>query len=142
MPPRQLGTSLEAQVASLRADVNKLLFKLDQSKQVPPVADTSPQEPLTFSYPGAVASGVPSPRWYADEPRAFSRARLSADTSGGGDLSVDVNVDGSTIITLTLGSGENTVEFAAVFIVGAGSYVSVATTAVAGQEEVSVELYR
>lgn len=105
------------------------------------ILDALDARPVIFSYPGVVEAGVVSPRWYAEGLRRFAATRITAATAGAGDLTVNLNLNGTLVVTVTLGSAANTAAFASPFEVVAGDYLDVETTAVDGQANVTVQVH-
>lgn len=140
--PSRLPRSEWEQIARLRRDVNELQFRLDHAKQVPPVEATAGAWVLIFSMPDTPNLGLASPPFYGKDPLNLVAARISAATAGGGDFSVDVNVDGSLFTTLTLPSAGNTLTIPLTLSKSPDVPLELVVADVNGQENVSVEFYQ
>lgn len=133
LPPSQSGT------LNGPAGLIARLERLERGIKQPEPSTTKGTVALSFSYPGIVISGTPSPRWYADRSVSIGTIRISAATAGSGDCTVAVYHNGAFVLYVTVGGGENTALFAAVFTIAADDYIEVATTAASGQGDVSVQ---
>lgn len=119
--------------------LKELERRLNVGQVIPPSTGlTTP--PCNF--PGLVANGVVSPRFYGPSGQmlSYDTCRISANTPAAGTLSVAVKLNGSTVLTVSLVSSAATAVFASAFSKGDGQYLTCETTAVGGQLDVSVEL--
>lgn len=137
MPPIRLSPQDSQSTSDLRRDVNEILFRLDRSKQVATV-DPERQRPCIFSFPGIAVSGVRSGKWKNKNGDRFTLATVTCDATGGSDCDVAILLNGSTLLTVTLGSGIDYAEYVAEFTIGSTDVIQVETTAAGGQTEVTV----
>jgi hypothetical protein len=100
---------------------------------------------LIFSYPGVVANNVESGPFYPAPASSviFIFCRVSATTTGSGDTTIELRVNGSPLDSVTLPSGSVTVIKAIAIPLAADTdFLTVKTTALGtGLADVVVEMY-
>lgn len=94
-----------------------------------------------FSFPDLVEVGAQSPVWWAAQPISYGSAQISCRVSGGGNGIFLLYYNGSGFMYLTLGPGEFTHVYTAVFSIQAGDSFFADCTAIDGQGTVSIQLH-
>lgn len=133
MPGVPLPPGMEQPISHGFARTERLERKIVQ------LGSLGQQPPITFTYPGLLATGIESPPYYPNRNLLIVTVRVSLLANASVDHVIEVRVDGSGIVQYTLPSGSNTVVSASAIVVGTGSYVTVKTITVA-DSNLSIEL--
>lgn len=115
-----------------------------EARQLPTYPAGSPNPPAVFSMPGALTVAT-SGRWYPGVKGVeFTVVKFNVATAGSGST-VDVMLNGSTVLTVTLGGGANSITVPAGSLgplpVGPSDYLQVACTTPGGASDATVQLY-
>lgn len=122
-----------------RRRIGELERRLLRGSAIPAVPPSQSTPPVTF--PGNVAAPMTTGLFYCPRDQiTYVATRISARVPGSGTCSVDIHLNGSTIATVTLGSGEQTAVFATSFQINDGDYLDMELTAAASQVDVTVQL--
>lgn len=103
----------------------------------------SETDPVTFSYPGTLTTGVESPPFYPTVDTTYLNIRVSQLVVGALDLKIDIKLNGTIATTVTLTAGDLTVvDSVTTIATTVGDYVTVNVNDQGDAANVSVELYR
>jgi hypothetical protein len=106
MPGTTLNDNQTAIIAKLIARVERLERAINNLVSPTPVQT---DKPPIFDWFGVVPDLLVTGAWYSDLGYTVTSVRISAITAGSGDTGIDLIVAGSTVTTVTLPSGDNTI---------------------------------
>lgn len=119
-------------------ELNDRIGKLERRLQAVVDARRSPQ---LFSFAGPLPEGVESPPWRPVHPTEIDLLVPQVLTApSGGDLVIDMKLNGSTVRTLTVPDGELYVEDAVPFVIPAGGSLTATVTTASGAADLAIGL--
>lgn len=134
--------SIPPQIDNMLRGHDRRLKELERrltGAQIPPIPSSQSTPPCSFD--GVVLATMTTGLFYCPRDQiVYVACRISARVAGAGTCSVDIHLNGSTIATVTLGSGEQTAVFSTAFSIVDGDYLDMELNVADAQVDVTVQL--